>query len=40
MKASQSILVATDFSAPATLAVERAARLAKALPRHPLLFVI
>ena len=29
MKASQSILVATDFSAPATLAVERAARLAR-----------
>lgn len=29
MKASQSILVATDFSAPANLAVERAARLAR-----------
>lgn len=29
MKSNQSILVATDFSAPATLAVERAARLAQ-----------
>lgn len=33
MKSNQSILVATDFSAPATLAVERAARLAQGMAR-------